>query len=336
MRKIYTAILLSALALLAAACVKVNPNAGSSEPLTLGTVSTATSVSADGQPLAVATTFLDSTPAIYAAARVSNAPRGTEVRARWVYVKDNSGVEVNRQLGEDSRQAQGTQYVSFSRQPAGGAWEGGQYTVTLLLNGSEAGTANFTVRPQQSAPAQAPTISYFRAVPESISLGQPVSLSWATAGASKTEISTIGQVQASGSTLVVPATDTEYQLTAGNGAGSTSMKVSVRVTSVARNKPELAVTDFGLEGDRAWFKVKNLGGVQAQQSTTYLFVQGEHVASGLVDTLAPGEERRQYFSNFTWSYGAGRSYTLPVRACADGLDQVGEYDEANNCLTLDW
>jgi len=37
-----------------------------------------------------------------------------------------------------------------------------------------------------------------------------------------------------------------------------------------------------------------------------------------------------------WGYGAQRSYKIPVRVCADDYNNIGEYDEINNCLVLDW
>jgi len=52
--------------------------------------------------------------------------------------------------------------------------------------------------------------------------------------------------------------------------------------------------------------------------------------------LAPGQERTQVFPNYNWTYGASRTYRLPVRVCADARNEIGEYDEYNNCLIVEW
>lgn len=324
------------LVIMSTGCIKVNNPAENQGPAMLSEINTATAVSAEGQPLAVASTFLASTPTIYVTAKVSNAPANTSVGARWLYVKDEAGQVLNQLLSEGTNTAKGTQYVSFSQQAGTGTWGSGQYSVSLSLNGKEVAVTQFSVKAMQTAGAQAPTISYFTAVPDSIMAGQAVTLNWATTGAAKTEISTIGSVPPTGNSIVTPGNSMEYQLSATNSAGSTAMKVNIRVTSFATDKPELVITDFGVEGDRAYYKIKNIGAVNAKRNTTFLFIQGDHRASSLVEILPAGEERKLYFSNYTWSYGAGRTYTVAVRVCADGLNEIGEYDRNNNCLSVDW
>jgi hypothetical protein len=126
-------------------------------------------------------------------------------------------------------------------------------------------------------------------------------------------------------------------LTATNTAGSTTIKASVRVTSYISDKPDLTITDFWMEGNKAFFKVKNIGGVNTVKPTvTYLYVDGAYRASALSDILSAGQERAQSFPNYDWPYGTQRSYTLSVRVCADAQDVIGEYDEQNNCLNLSW
>jgi hypothetical protein len=316
-------------------CVKLQTPSSSQGPFSLSEVTTASSVSPEGQPLSVARVFLASTPAIYVTAKVNNAPENTSITARWFYVKDETGKTVNQQLSEDAATAKGTRYVSFSRQSTG-AWDSGEYSVSLLMNDKEITNVQFTVQPIQKADVPAPTISYFKAVPEAISTGQAVTLSWNVTGADTVQISTIGTVAAAGNVIVTPVNSVEYELTATNNAGSTVMKVNIKVTSFNTDKPDLVITDFHVEGDKAYYKIKNIGGVYAKQSTTFLYVEGDRRASSLVDILAAGEEREQYFPNFVWPYGTNRSNNIHLRICADGLDQIGEYDETNNCLTVDW
>ena len=315
-------------------CIKLQTPPSSQGPLSLSEVTTAISVSPDGQPLSSAHVFLASTPAIYVTAKVTNAPENTSITARWFYVKDETGKAVNQQLSEDSATAKGTRYVSFSRQST--SWGSGEYSVSLLMNGKEVTNVQFTVQPIQQANVPAPTISYFKAVPEAISTGQAVTLSWSVIGANTLQISTIGTVAPTGNVIVTPVNSVEYQLTATNNAGTTTMKVNITVTSFNTDKPELVITDFHVEGDKAYYKIKNIGGVDSKQSTTFLFIEGNNRASSIVDNLPAGEERQQYFPNFVWTYGANRSFKIPLRICADGLNQIGEYDENNNCLVVDW
>ncbi|MBN1691400.1 MAG: hypothetical protein JW901_10280, partial [Dehalococcoidia bacterium] len=163
-----------------------------------------------------------------------------------------------------------------------------------------------------------------------------VTLSWSVSGTTQADISTIGSVEPSGTRSVTPASSTEYVLTATNNAGTTSMKAKVDVTSFGKDKPELVITGFRVEGNKAYFKIKNVGGGHSKPSTAYLFVEGSKRASCLVEPLSGDEERELPFPNYEWSYGSGRTFRLPVRVCADALDQVLEYDENNNCLSMDW
>jgi hypothetical protein len=324
------------IALSLTACIRIQDPNAHKNTLGLSEITTASSVSPDGQPLASASTFLATTPSIYVTAKVNNAPENTSVTARWVYVTDESGKTVSQTLGESSAVVKGTQYVSFSRQSATGIWGSGRYSVSLLLGGKEVANANFTVQSVQKSAAQAPTISYFKALPEAISTGQAVTLSWSVSDATMVQISTLGTVSPQGTRIVQPVNSTEYELTASNGAGSTSMKIKIAVTSFNTDKPELVITDFRVDGDKAYYKIKNIGGVNARQSTTFLYIDGNQRASSLVDTLAVGEEREQYFPNYQWTYGNARNFKVAVRVCADGLNQIGEYDETNNCLVIDW
>ena len=340
------ALFLVILILAASGCVKVNLPSSNKEPVSIGSVAMATSVSADGQPLSVSSNFLASTPAIHVSAQVVNAPDNTSVGAKWVQTRDASGKAMTAELFNDSTTVKGTKYVSFNHAPAAGAWAPGQYTVYILLNGAETTTTSFTVQGVSQASAQAPTISSFTATPEAINAGQAVTLSWNTSGATTVNIAGIGNVPATGNKVVVPVNSREYTLTASNSAGTTSLKVAINVTSYISDKPDLTVTDFWVEGNKAYYKIKNIGQTKvspedytnpnAKPSLTYLYIQGNYRDSSRVEVLAPGEERTLSFPNYEWTHGTNRSYSLPIRVCADGQNLIGEYDKNNNCLVLDW
>lgn len=198
----------------------------------------------------------------------------------------------------------------------------------------------------QAVPPAVPTILFFKAMPEAISTGQAVTLSWSTRDATSVTLSGIGDVPPTGNKIVVPVNSREYTLTASNKAGSTSLAVSIDVTSYISDKPDLTIIDFRVEGKKACYKIKNIGQTavipesytnpNARPSLTYLYVDGTYRDASRVEVLAPGEERELCFPNYEWTHGSTRTFSLPVRICADVQNQIGEYDKNNNCLVLDW
>ena len=320
---------------MASACVRVkNTQEG---PATLSEITTAAVVDAQGQAMGVAREdFTADTPTIYLSARVNSAPEDTQITARWIFFKDSSNREVNQPLFDDSVTVKGTRYFSFGQSSPSASWEPGQYVIEIAVNGKEYANARFRIKALQQADVPAPTVTFFKAEPEAISYGQSVVLSWSTTAADRVDLSAVGKVQATGNTIVNPAVSMEYTLTATNSVGATAKTVSVEVTSLNSDKPELVITDFWTEGDKAYYKIRNIAKVQSKASTTYLYIEGNYRDSSLVEVLAPGQERTQVFPNYNWTYGASREYRLPVRVCADARNQIGEYDEYNNCLIVEW
>ncbi|MGA2159095.1 MAG: CARDB domain-containing protein [Dehalococcoidia bacterium] len=336
-RPLFVLAFIVTLSLPAEGCIKVASPTNTGAPVaTLSNVNTATAVSSDGLPLSVASIFLATTPNIFVAATVSDAPENTLVTAQWILVKDSAGKLLNQMLFNDTSTVTGTKNISFNHASPAGGWQAGQYAISLQLNGKEITTAQFTVQSVQQADVPAPTISYFNATPDTIDTGQSVTLSWSTTDATSVTISGVGDVAGQGTTIVTPVNSAEYTLKATNAVGTTSTKVNIYVTSYISDKPDLVITDFHVEGNKALYTIKNIGGVTAKQSTTFLYVQGDHKASSLVDILPSGSERTLAFPNFEWSYGTTRNYTLPLRICADGLNVIGEYDKSNNCLEINW
>jgi len=327
------------LLLTTAGCVKVNPDAVSQGegPATLSEITTAAVVDAQGQAMGVAREdFTADTPRIYLSARVDNAPVDTQITAGWLFFKDGNNIEVNRPLYDDSITVKGTRYFSFGRPAPSGSWEPGQYIIQIRVNGKEYANARFKVKAPQQADVPAPTITFFKAEPEAITYGQSVVLSWSTTAATKVDLSAVGSVQTIGNKIVNPATSMDYVLTATNAVGTTAKKLRVEVTSFNSDKPELVITDFWAAGDKAYYKIRNVGGAEARESLTGLYINGMLADQNRVEILAPGQERVYSFPALKWSYGAQRAYKTPVRVCADDYNRIGEYDELNNCLVLDW
>jgi len=323
-----------------AGCVKVNQDAvsqGDPAALSLSEITTAAVVDAQGQAMGVAREdFTADTPTIYLSARVNNAPADTLITAGWLFFKDSNNKEVNRPLFDDSITVKGTRYFSFGHPAPSTAWEPGQYVIKINVNGKEYANARFKVKVPQKADVPAPTITFFKAEPEAITWGQAVVLSWSTTAATRVDLSAMGNVQAVGNKIVLPAVSQEYTLTATNAVGTTTKKVFVEVTSFNSDKPELVIVDFWATGDKANYKIRNVGGAEAKESLSGLYVNGLLADQSRVEILAPGQERVYAFPALKWGYGTQRTYKIPVRVCADDYNRIGEYDEFNNCLVLDW
>jgi len=83
--------------------------------------------------------------------------------------------------------------------------------------------------PPPPPPPAAPTIA-LSAAPDTITAGQPVTLSWSTANASTVTISGLGAVAGSGTKQVTPADSTTYQLAAKGPGGERETSARVTVT----------------------------------------------------------------------------------------------------------
>ena len=219
-----------------------------------------------------------------------------------------------------------------------------------VLIGSTTGCATSDQRAPQE-PAEA-VINSFTASPDTISPGQPATLSWNVSGATTVTIQpAVGSVNPSGSEQVSPTTTTTYTLTATNGAGTTQEAATVTVTSAVTGKPELVITDFWLAGNTVNYKIKNQGDADAESSQSYLYVDNLEQANDYVEPLAAGQELTTKFSNYSWDFPLVVEATIRpeeevivpeqirtyhVVVCADGDNTVEESDEANNCSDQIW
>lgn len=77
----------------------------------------------------------------------------------------------------------------------------------------------------------APVVT-FDATPDSIHVGQTVTLEWKADYSTHVDITSLGDVPASGSRTVSPSTDFTYVLTASGAGGTTEAKKTVTVTPV--------------------------------------------------------------------------------------------------------
>jgi hypothetical protein len=195
-------------------------------------------------------------------------------------------------------------------------------------------------------PVVKPAIASFAASPTGINQGEQTTLSWNVSGATTISIEpAIGSVGASGSLTLTPNASTTYTLTASNEAGSATSSTTVNVTPVVAGKPDLVITDMFLQGDQIYYKIKNQGNAVAPQSTSELYVNNQKETSNFVDSLAPGEERTQRFSNFQWTYSFFNPTATPetpnyvvydVKVCANAVNPIAESNTSNDCLIYSW
>jgi hypothetical protein len=219
--------------------------------------------------------------------------------------------------------------------------------IALALIGSAACAA-----PAPSTTAAAPTISSFAASPASITQGQQTTLSWNVSGATTVAIQPdIGATGPTSSLTLTPNATVTYTLTATNAAGSATSSATVNVTPVVAGQPDLVITDIYLQADQVYYVIKNQGNAVAPQTQTdfyigYIDEPAQRLnwlkqTSNFVDSLAPGEERTQGFSNFQWRFAAAipieaTFITYNIKACANAENSIAESNTSNDCLTEAW
>lgn len=214
-------------------------------------------------------------------------------------------------------------------------------TIYTLTASSSAGSVTASTQvivsgvPSPPAPAALPVINSFTASPSSISLGGSTSLSWNVSNATSVAIDNgVGPVSSAGTTIVSPATSTNYILTATNAAGWTSLTVTVVVGGApAAGMPDLIITDVMHSGSTVTYTIKNQGDAAAGPSTSTLIVDGATVANDSVGSLAPGESRTETFAGYTYTC-TGLSDAIVVKA--DTGNAVVESSEANNSYAESW
>ena len=97
-------------------------------------------------------------------------------------------------------------------------------------------------------------------------------------------------------------------------------------------KPDMVIGEISLEEVdrhcRLSYHISNAGTASAPASTTYLYVDGEKVAEDSTSSLAAGTSAWDAFS-----YQITGKHTFEV--CADGINEIDEIGEANNCRTVE-
>jgi hypothetical protein len=207
-------------------------------------------------------------------------------------------------------------------------------TTQVMVTGAPTPTSTPTPTPTPT-PTGLPVINYFMPNPSVIAAGGSTTLGWDVSNATSVTIDNgVGSVGATGTTVVSPATSTNYTLTAANAVGMYYMTITVLVTGApAAGQPDLIIEDISHSGDKVSYKIKNQGDATAGPSTSTLLVDGATVANDSVGSLAAGESKTETFTGYTYSC------TLPGDAMvvkADTSNAVVESSEANNSYSKSW
>ncbi|MBM3172129.1 MAG: hypothetical protein FJZ85_00115 [Chloroflexi bacterium] len=193
-------------------------------------------------------------------------------------------------------------------------------------------------------PGGRPVVNSFSASPETVYQGQSVTLSWNVVGANTVVIQPyIGTVQQVGSQVLPLSSSTTFTLTATNSSGSTTGTITVAVKPPAAGIPDLTVTDIWFIGDTVYYKVMNLGNVEAKLSLSKLYLDNIEKATDYLDAVPGGQEVTGVFHQYhlqvleagvTPDFPSSAPAPVKIKVCADVNDDVKESDELNNCNSI--
>ncbi len=283
-----------------------------------------TLVDSDGRPLNSSTVFSVDTPRIICSVATAGLPVASEINARWLY----GGSDGWKTIKEETLAVAGAPYLIFPADAPVAGWVPGEYIVKLYLDGREASTAGFSVRLSPDVPL--PEISTFSAVPDTITAGQSLTLSWNVRDASSVVIQPgIGSVPAGGSRLVNPQADTTYTLTALNSGGPSMKSVGVTVLPYSARRANLAIVDLFRQASMVYYTIKNTGDAASTPSSSELYVGKNAVATGYIPPMAPGETKTLVFGAYSWGY----LYDTAATVCVDAGGENRPSGAAQSCLT---
>jgi len=138
---ILSILLIISLGLTAAGCEGEAPAATAG----ISDITMAKGVDAAKKPVNPTSRFTTDTPEVFCSAKMNNAPPGTKVTGKWIYVSGELAEASGYEIDSATLEIQGTSYFSMSLSRPTNGWPKGIYAVVLLIDGEEAGSAPFTV-----------------------------------------------------------------------------------------------------------------------------------------------------------------------------------------------
>jgi len=181
-----------------------------------------------------------------------------------------------------------------------------------------------------TAPAPAkkpwPLINDFSAGAGNILPGENVTLHWSVTDAAIVTIDNgVGRVGLAGTATVAPQKTTKFTLTAAGDKGISTAWVNVEVAAPQTFMPDLVITGVTHISGLLYYKIKNVGAVDAGVSETFIYDRSGMLRdTSWVEGLKAGEEKTLPFTNYDWE-------GFKITVCADGKRQVNEAGEDNNC-----
>jgi len=171
-----------------------------------------------------------------------------------------------------------------------------------------------------------PVINDFSAGADVVMPGENVTLRWSVSDAAAVTIDNgPGRVQPIGSVDVSPQKTTRYTLTASGQRGVSTAWVTVGVVERSEFLPDLVVTGVTHISGLLYYKIKNIGAVDAGPSETYVYDQSKTLRdTSWVEGLKAGEEKTLPFTNYNWEGNT-------IKICANGDNKVEEAGKENNC-----
>ena len=322
--------------LLSASCANMF-NAGPS----ISELTTTTGFISAYQPADRTNIFYIDSPQVCCSAKVNGAHSGTEIEANWIYVQGEMSKEAKSLVGTGKVHCDNDCYFGFTLPSPSEGFISGEYKVDLSIGGQHKTDYTFYIRREQAGPI--PQIKSFTANPLKLIEGEPLSISWQVSNATRVNIQpSPGLVKAEGKLNLSPVEDTTYTLWAVNRSGTSSNSLSVKITRPAKDRADLAVTDFWNTGNILFYNVRNTGKLASAGSQSYLYKDGVLVSQDYVAPLDPGMERVESFAQYHFSPrfssilgGVDAEATtdaVNMLICVNRDSAFPESDGNNNCM----
>ena len=212
------------------------------------------------------------------------------------------------------------------------------------INMAQTPAENKTTQGDQAAPpaaAELPNIESFTASSASVLEGKSSTLSWSVKNATAIMITPgIGNVSATGSQVVTPASATTYTMVASNAAGMSSNSVVVNIMILRKLQPITKKPDLTIGGIKAvgqqgspwyiYYTVVNSGTEYSTPCKVTLLQDGAIMETVLIDSIAPGDGIDHKCMNKLTPSIEPHAYEVRV----DSDNSVVESDEQNNSRTV--
>jgi len=102
--------------------------------------------SSENQTLEMAYSFTPNIETVYTRVKINNAPQGTELKIKWIMLKDTQGNVLDDQLEEQNTMVEGTMSIVSGLIRKSEEFPRGDYSIKFLVNGTEQMAVPFKVK----------------------------------------------------------------------------------------------------------------------------------------------------------------------------------------------